>query len=168
MSKEYFETLSRYHFWAFERLYDQVDRLSDGQYRQDRGMFFRSVHGTLNHILLAERIWLGRFTGKPYEVTGLDQELEQERTQLRDAIFEQCELWEEYIGGLTGKAIEAPLRYTNTKGQEFEFPLSLLLGHVFNHATHHRGQASTALTQAGLEAPVMDLPYFLIAGKTGS
>ncbi len=163
MNSAYFRTLSAYHRWAFERLYNQVDRLSDGQYHQDRGMFFQSVHGTLNHILLVERLWHGRFVGKPYAVDGLDQELEVERTRLRDALFEQCDTWDDYIASLSETDITGILKYQNLQGRELEMPLVYLLGHVFNHATHHRGQISVALTQAGLEAPEMDLPYHLLA-----
>lgn len=162
MNTEYFKTLAAYHRWAYEKLYDQVDRLSDGQYHLDRAMFFDSIHGSLNHLLLADRIWYGRFIDKPFELTGLDQELEEERTRLRDAIFDQCDTWEQYIAGLTESDLASELKYRNTKGRTLEMPMVYLLGHVFNHATHHRGQVSTALTQAGLEAPVMDLPYFLM------
>jgi uncharacterized damage-inducible protein DinB len=133
-----------------------------GSIFQQRRLFFGSVHGTLNHILLAERIWHGRFIDKPHAFTGLDQELVTGRVPLRDAIFEQCTTWDIYLAGLGPDALDRELRYTNTHGRAFAFPLKLLLAHVFNHATHHRGQVSAALTQAGLEAPVMDIPYFLI------
>lgn len=162
MDKAYFETLARYHRWACEQLYDQVDRLTDGQYFQQRRLFFGSVHGTLNHILLAERIWHGRFIDKPYAITGLDQELVAGRVPLRDAIFEQCTAWDKYLADLEPGAPDRELSYVNTHGRKFSYPLKLLLAHVFNHATHHRGQVSAALTQAGLEAPAMDIPYFLI------
>ena len=166
MDKAYFLELAGYHRWAYERLYEQVDRLTEGAQREDRGLFFRSVHGTLNHLLLVERLWHGRMIRKPYAVTGLDQEIEANPTALRDGIFRQCDVWDDYIAGLDGDALLENLDYTSTKGEAHSMPLRFLLAHVFNHATHHRGQISTALTQAGLAAPVMDIPYYL-AEKSG-
>lgn len=162
MDKEYFATLARYHRWASEQLYDQVDRLPEGQYFASRRLFFDSIHGTLNHILLADRIWYGRFVGKPFKLSGLDQELVEAMVPLRDEIFEQCARWSAFVEELDGERLDQPLSYTDTQGREHSYPLKFLLAHVFNHATHHRGQVSAALTQAGLPAPVMDLPYFLM------
>lgn len=162
MDKAYFETLSRYHRWAYGRLYDEVDRLPEGQYFASRKLFFDSIHGTLNHLLLVERLWMGRLTGNPVEFNGLDDELIKAAVPLRDAIFEQCDAWDDYIERLDASALEQDVEYRNTRGDVLAFPLGLLLAHVFNHATHHRGQISAALTQSGLPAPVMDIPYYLM------
>lgn len=162
MDKAYLQTMARYNRWAYERLYNEIDRLPEGQYFADRGLFFRSIHGTLNHLLLAERLWLGRFVGDPPVFNGLDEELVEAMVPLRDAIFEQCSAWDAYIDALDPELLERDLAYRNTRGQELAFPLKFLLAHVFNHASHHRGQVSTALTQSGLPAPVMDLVYFMM------
>ena len=162
MELHYFSTLARYHRWAYGKLYDQVDRLPEGQYFESRGLFFDSIHGTLNHLLLAERIWMGRFIGEPYAFNGLDDELLEAAVPLRDAMFEQCDKWDAFVDSLAASDLDADVRYRNTQGTELAFPLEYLLGHVFNHATHHRGQVSAVLTQSGLPAPVMDLPFFLI------
>ena len=61
--KPYFDLLAAYNAWANERIYEAASRLSDDEYRADRGVFFKSLHGTLNHLLVADRIWLRRFTG---------------------------------------------------------------------------------------------------------
>src|SRR4029434_3118727 len=80
---EYPRTMARYNRWMNERLYECCARIPDAERKRDMGAFFKSIHGTLNHLLLADRIWLGRFTGVPFAVTGLDQELYADFAELR-------------------------------------------------------------------------------------
>ncbi|MDE2148300.1 MAG: DinB family protein [Gammaproteobacteria bacterium] len=158
----YFQTLSRYHRWAYRRLYAVAGQLGEADYRRDCGLFFGSIHATLNHLLLVDRLWIGRLQGEPFEVTGLDQELVAERGALERSIDAHCAKIEHFVDGLDDARLSGALAYRSTKGLPFEQPFVLLLGHVFNHATHHRGQVSAALTRLGLKAPVMDLPYYLL------
>src|SRR3990167_7434458 len=91
--------LSRYHQWAYETLYQQVETLTDTDYRRDIGLFFGSIHGTLNHLLLAEQIWWGRIQQQPIRFSGLDQEVQPDRAQLRTAIAEQARRWQQLLNG---------------------------------------------------------------------
>ncbi len=161
--KKHFSLLARYHRWAYGRLYERIDELGDADYFADRGLFFGSVHGSLNHLLLVDRLWQARLEGIRTGRVNLAEELESDRTALRDAIFAQCDVLIAFVDALDETRFDADVRYVSSQGEASTRPLAPLLSHIFNHATHHRGQVSTALTQCGLEAPVMDIPYFLAA-----
>src|SRR5439155_565732 len=75
ISLAYARTMARYNGWMNERLYECCARLSDAERKKDAGAFFKSIHGTLNHLLLGDRVWMGRFLGRPFAVTSLAQEL---------------------------------------------------------------------------------------------
>src|SRR5712691_11536125 len=77
------QTMARYNKWMNERVYECCARLSDRERKEDVGAFFKSIHGTLNHLLLGDRIWLGRFTGQPFTVSSLAEELYAEFSELR-------------------------------------------------------------------------------------
>lgn len=153
--------LSSYHRWAYEQLFSVLDLCSDQDYRSNKGLFFGSLHGTLNHLLLADRLWLSRFQATPMRVEGLNQELESDRVDLKAAILNQAQAWIDFIASLDEANLPDTLVYHNTHGDKKILPYCAALHHVFNHATHHRGQLSAVLTQLGFEAPVMDLVYFL-------
>lgn len=154
-------TLAGYHAWATEVLFETVDRLDDARYRADVRLFFRSVHGTLNHLLVADHVWYGRCVDAPFAVGGLDSELEAERSKLARALRAATARWSTWLDTLDDARLAGTLVYRNMSGAAFEQPLTSVLLHVFNHATHHRGQVSAALTQAGLAAPEMDLVWYL-------
>jgi uncharacterized damage-inducible protein DinB len=162
-----------YNTWMNRRLYQQCARLSDDERRRDRGAFFGSIQRTLGHLVLADRVWLTRFTGdrETYAsrdaggaiiaITGLDQELYADFGELR----RQRELTdghlEAYVAALSPAALDAPFRYANMAGARQEHVLWWALSHVFNHQTHHRGQVTTMLFQTGIDPGVTDLIAYL-------
>ncbi len=136
-----------YNAWANARIYDAASALSDADYRADRGAFFKSVHGTLNHLLVADRIWMRRFTGEGPSPTRLDQILFEDFSGLRDARRAEDQRIIDYIAGLTDADLNGPFRYrTITNPVTIEQPLALALDQFFNHQTHHRGQVHALLT----------------------
>jgi uncharacterized damage-inducible protein DinB len=157
-TRAHFETLARYNRWMNERLYAVCADLSDEARKQDRGAFFRSIHGVLNHGLLGDRLWLARFRHESFATTGLDEELyadfdvlAAERGKLDDAI-------DAFVAALDDAALAAPFRFHGiVVDREFTFELRFLVTHFFNHQTHHRGQLTTLLSQAGAEPGVTDL-----------
>jgi uncharacterized damage-inducible protein DinB len=159
--KQHLEILAAYHAWAFGVLYAALRSLDDAAYRADCGLFFRSIHRTLNHLLLADRVWFGRVVGEPYVVPGLDHEIETDRQRLERAIHEAAARWSVWLAARDASELEAVLAYVNFAGARFEQPLGLLLLHVFNHGTHHRGQISAAVSRLGLTVPEMDLILYL-------
>jgi len=138
-----------YNAWCNERLYDTAALLSDADYRADRGVFFKSLHGTLNHLLVGDRIWMRRFTGQGEVPPGLDAILYDDFPQLRAARCAEDELISSYIGSLREDDLAKAIRYrTVVNPQDIEQTLAPALDHFFNHQTHHRGQAHALLSAA--------------------
>jgi uncharacterized damage-inducible protein DinB len=152
-----------YNAWANARLYAAAATLGDADYRADRGAFFKSVHGTLNHILVGDRIWMSRFTGTGEAPARLNVVLYEDFAELRDARRKEDERISAYVAGLSDNALAGRFRYTPiTNPRTFEQPLAPALDHFFNHQTHHRGQAHCLLTGiVGNDAtPSLDLIVF--------
>ncbi|AWK87559.1 DinB family protein [Azospirillum thermophilum] len=161
-ARPHFERLALYNRWANRRLYDAAAALSDAQYREDRGAFFRSLRGTLNHILVADRIWLSRVEGCGPVPGSLDEILHDGFAELRAAREAEDERLLRVVSTMTEERFDDVLSYRTMAGVPQEMPVAPLLTHVFNHQTHHRGQAHTLLTQFGLDAPSIDFVYFLL------
>jgi uncharacterized damage-inducible protein DinB len=161
VTKTHFSMLAGYNTWANARVYEAAAGLSDADYRADRGAFFKSVHGTLNHLLVTDRIWMRRFTGAGDALSRLDAILFDDLSALRAVRGAEDERIETYIAGLDEKDLQGRFRYrTISNPAEFEQPLASALIHFFNHQTHHRGQVHAMLTQAG-GAP-SDTDFFLL------
>ena len=159
--KHYFSTLVRYHGWATRTLYSHVDALNDDEYRRDAGLFFKSVHGTLNHLLVAELIWRPRFAEGVSPRRALNEEVETDRARLRERLLETTAQWQPVIDALDDASWSGRLDYTTTQGLPASLPFAATLGHVFNHGTHHRGQISAAITAMGHASPELDLVRML-------
>lgn len=153
-----FRALATYNRWMNSRLYDSCGQLTVDQRKQDVGAFFKSVHGTLNHLLLADRIWMGRFTGSPIAVASLDEELYRDFAELRQAREREDERIETWVNQLTEERLQGDLSYVSqVNPQPRHYPLWLAVTHFFNHQTHHRGQVTTMLSQFGIDPGVTDL-----------
>ena len=163
--KPHFETLGRYNRWANRRLYEVASQLSDAQFREDRGAFFRSVRGTLNHILVADRVWLERIEGAGPKPSSLDEILHDDFADLRAAREAEDERILRMLAATPDERFGAVLSYRSMAGTAHELPFAQVLTHIFNHQTHHRGQAHGLLSQFGLEAPSIDFVYFLLESK---
>jgi uncharacterized damage-inducible protein DinB len=156
-----FNMLAAYNGWANRRLYAAAAELPDDEYRADRGAFFKSVHGTLNHLLVADRIWMKRFTGQGAAPDRLDVILFEEFSDLRQERETEDARISAYVDGLDEAALAARFCYRRASApEEFEQPLAPALLHVFNHQTHHRGQVHAILTGLGRDAPALDLMHF--------
>jgi len=154
---QHLRLMADYHAWALARLYVEVDGLSDDDYYRDCRQFFGSVHGTLNHLLLGDTIWMTRFEGSAHPSTGLDAILFDDFAALRAARSAMDRRIERFFGDLPAGFASASVRYVNNSGFDTEDPLSIILPHFFNHQTHHRAQVHTLLSQLGQDPPVLDL-----------
>jgi len=169
--KAYFQMFARYNAWANRALYDAAAQLSDAQYRADRGAFFGSVHGTLNHLLATDRIWFQRITGNA--ATGsvpdqLDAILFEDFVGLRAARAAEDTRIMAYLDGLSEAGYAGSIRYRRVSTpDEFDQKLVEALAHVFNHQTHHRGQAHALLTGHGVAGPVLDLLQYQRLAERG-
>jgi uncharacterized damage-inducible protein DinB len=154
---EYFQLLCRYNRWMNDKLYEVCATIPDEVRKEDRGAFFRSMHGTLNHLLLADRAWLGRLTGVPFVARSLDQELCSDFVELRRERDKTDTALQAMVDSLSEERLASNLTYTNFQGIEVTIPVSIIMAHMFNHQTHHRGQLTTLLEQAGYDSGVTDL-----------
>ena len=154
----HYRMLGHYNAWANARLYDAAARLGDGQYRADRGAFFKSVRGTLNHLLATDRIWMQRFTGEGDAPDRLDAVLFDTLAELRPAREAEDRRIIGFVDGLDEARIAGTIKYRRVSTPEvFEQPLGPALAHWFNHQTHHRGQVHALLTGLAGQAPELDL-----------
>ena len=155
---EIFQTFAAYNRWMNAKLYEVCALMPDEVRRADKGAFFKSVHGTLNHLLLADRVWLGRFTNKPFVVQSLDQELYADWDELRAQRIVTDDALEAWLGGLGEDDLRHTFEYVSIVDPQ---PRSLILWkamlHFFNHQTHHRGQLTTLMNQLGYDSGVTDL-----------
>jgi uncharacterized damage-inducible protein DinB len=156
--KVHFEQFAAYNQWANARLYQAALALDDTEYRRNVGAFFKSIHGTLNHLLLTDRIWLKRLTGEGEHPDRLDAIIYEDRYLLAAARADEDERILRYVTSLDEASISGLLRYVTTSGKPFEQKRCDILAHLFNHQTHHRGQAHTILSICtGREPPPLDL-----------
>src|SRR5919107_1560497 len=153
MSNAYFATLARYNSWANGRLYDAVARLGEAEYMKPRPAFFGSIHATLNHILVGDRLWIARIEEHTPPPLKLDQILYGDLVALRVARVAEDEHIINVVAGLDEARLDEELHYTTTKGERQRTRLRLVLGHFFNHQTHHRGQAHNMLSQTAAAPP---------------
>jgi uncharacterized damage-inducible protein DinB len=157
-STDWARTMGRYNRWMNERLYALCAELPDEERKRDRGAFFRSIHGTLNHLLVADHIWMGRFAGPPRAFQSLDHELCADFAALRAERAAMDDRIDAYVAGLGDAALAGDLVYTSmVRPEPRRIPLWAALTHFFNHQTHHRGQLTTLLFQAGRDPGVTDL-----------
>jgi uncharacterized damage-inducible protein DinB len=160
---QHFGMLATYNSWANGRIYNAAAALPDGHLKEDRGAFFGSVHGTLNHLLATDRIWLKRMTGQGTAPDRLDVILHDDLPDLHAARLQEDERLIVWIGALGEEDLETVVRYGPiTSPVPVTQTLVTILFHLFNHQTHHRGQVHALLTAIGGRdaAPSLDLVVF--------
>lgn len=166
--KQHVDTFAHYNAWANARLYLSAAQLSDDEYRADRGAFFRSVHGTLNHLLATDRVWMQRFTGEGDAPDRLDAILFEDLAALREAREVEDARIVRYVTGLDAAALEGTISYRRVSTPErVTQPLAPGLAHWFNHQTHHRGQVHALLTGLVGRAPELDLLFYQRLAEKG-
>jgi uncharacterized damage-inducible protein DinB len=159
--KQHYTTFAAYNAWANRRMYDAAAALTDVEYRADQRAFFKSMHGTLNHLLATDRIWMQRFTGTGEAPQRLDAILHERLEDLRSAREAEDRRIIDWIASLDDATLQGVIRYRRVSTpEEFVQPLMPALDHWFNHQTHHRGQAHMILTTLGKKAPELDLLYY--------
>jgi uncharacterized damage-inducible protein DinB len=158
----YAQTMARYNAWQNRSLYDAAASLSQAERQQERGAFFGSIHGTLSHILWGDQAWMHRFADTPKPVGNIKDSRHSipdwlalmEARQAFDGIISA---WAETLNPewLTGELTW----FSGAMGREITRPIDLLVVHMFNHQTHHRGQVHAMLTAAGAKPDDTDLPF---------
>ncbi len=157
-SRDYVTTMARYNAWMNESLYRVCAEMSDAERKKDRGGFFKSIHGVLNHLVLVDIYWLGWFTGNPPSFPSLDAELYADFGALRAERARLDAAIERWAASLTEEQLAGDIVFRSmTLKVDRKLSLWHAVIHYFNHQTHHRGQATTLLTQAGQDIGVTDL-----------
>jgi uncharacterized damage-inducible protein DinB len=151
---EQFRHLAGYNAWANTRLYDAAARLTDEQLWRDIGLFFGSLGGTLNHILVADRVWMKRFTGTGDHPDKLNAILHRDLPTLRAERDREDARIIAYADQLSAERLDQTFTYRMmTRPDMVTSRLWPDLLHFFNHQTHHRGQAHTGLSLLTREEP---------------
>ncbi|MEL6963456.1 MAG: DinB family protein [Pseudomonadota bacterium] len=154
--------MARYNRWANRRLCAAVEGLGHEAYFQARPAFFGSIHGTLNHILVGDRLWLSRIEEQPTPQLELDRCPFADLASLTGARRIEDERMIKLTDSYDDRAIDRAIQYRMvTRPGEAETPLHLCWLHLFNHQTHHRGQIHDQLSQTDVPPPSLDLIYYL-------
>ena len=153
MSKAHFAMSARYNRWANDRLYRMAGALPDEAYRKNVGAYFGTLHGTLNHLLVADRIWMRRLTGSGDHPDKLNATVCDELPSLRIAREREDARIVSFVDGLEEAQLETQWDYRTLNGTPQRQPIREILAHLFNHQTHHRGQAHMILTVLGVREP---------------
>jgi uncharacterized damage-inducible protein DinB len=161
ITAEHARTMARYNAWQNRSLYREADRLTDEQRRGDEGVFFRSLHGTLAHVLWGDTVWMSRFDGweKP-PVGPADGETWLDWETLKSKRIEADRRIADWAGRLTDDALHGELAwYSGMLGRTVTKPMWITVVHFFNHQTHHRGQAHAVLTRFARKPDATDLVF---------
>lgn len=158
-----FVALAGYNQWVNAAIYAAAATLSDAERKRDLGAFFPSLHATLNHNLLGDKIWLGRLAptiSPPYTVNSLREEVHADFAALRAERATIDARIVQWVATFDEMSLEGTFHYHRTNGTPTSFPMLVIVTHFFNHQTHHRGQMTTLLKQLGVEPGELDLLYW--------
>ena len=164
-----FELMAKYNQWMNKQVYSAAAELDDLELREDRGAFFGSILGSLNHILVGDIVWLKRFAEHPKNYKSLQylnslskplvltEILHSDFNELQKARIKMDEVIVKFSMEASEKDYELGLSFKNMKGQPFKKNFGFLVQHFYNHQTHHRGQVTTLFSQQGIDVGVTDL-----------
>jgi uncharacterized damage-inducible protein DinB len=160
ITPEFVQTMARYNVWQNGQMLTALERLSPDALTMDRGAFFGSILGTANHILWGDAIWMTRFDGGP-RLPGAIADSPMLFPTLADWSAERSRMdarITDWAAALRAPQLAGPHRWHSALlGRDVEKPMGLIVAHMFNHQTHHRGQIHAMLTAAGVAAPVSDM-----------
>jgi len=152
-----------------QRLFSAAAKLSDEDLKKDCNAFFKSVFGTLNHILVGDIVWLKRFSEHPSSQVSLSYIAGLEKPQsLSSNLFADLdslgierkridEILIQWINGLSETDINDCISYKNMAGKPFKKQYSSLINHLFLHQVHHRGQVTTLISQFSIDFGETDI-----------
>ena len=160
ISRDYCQLMAHYGRWMNERLYALLSELPDDERKRDRGAFFGSMHGTLNHLLWGDRVWLGRFIDEPCAHPAFGSDMYADYVELsreREITDLKMQSW---ASSVTLSWLESTLSYVSkVDGRAREMSHAVAVLQLFNHGTHHRGQLTTLIRQAGRDPGPTDIPW---------
>lgn len=163
MDMKQFEVLARYNIWATQKLTEALLNVSESDFSRPCGLFFNSICGTLNHILVGEHyLWYSRFARLPIpDGLKLNSIIETDKKEILNLLNQKSHNWVGFLAHFQDKRFPKQLDYITSAGKPMSLSYVDVLLHVFQHSTHHRGQITAALTIMGYPCPELDLVYML-------
>lgn len=164
ITPDYARMMAAYNAEMNRRFYAAAAKLSDEERRRHQGAFWGSIHGTLNHILWGDTIWMARFAGWDAPALGIKQShaMEEDFTRLSSLRAEADRRIQDWAGGMSEDWLKGDYSWMSAAAnREIRKPRALLVAHFFNHQTHHRGQVHAMLTAMGQDTGDTDLPFVL-------
>ncbi len=161
---QHFLTMANYNMWANRQYFSLCSKLSEEDYKLDRKVFFRSIHNTLNHILLVDILWMARLKGSEPDIHSLDQILHDDFESLQAARTLEDQHLLSYLNQLENSSLKNLIVYRRFTGNIAEETVEDILLTLFTHQVHHRGQVHAMLTQSSYsnsEMPDLDLVNYL-------
>ncbi len=153
------QSLYDYHYWARDRVLAAAGQITSEQYTQSKGHSFDTVQGTLVHLMNSERLWLGRWIGQADQPA-----LNPADFPMLDAVRMYWDSLEmrmgEFVRGVDETALSRVIRYTNSRGLTFEYPLWQMMQHVVLHGVHHRSEVAAMLTEFGYAPQPLDIIFY--------
>ena len=155
------EKIKFFNKWTNEKIITSCKKLTETEYKKDRGAFFSSIHGTLNHLLVVDRAFVGYIEEKNHGLKSLDQILYENLFQLEEARIKEDKRLVDLINNLSEESMHKEITYQGFDSGKQTYTINLILMTLFNHQTHHRGQVHNMLSQAGVKPPQIDIPDFV-------
>lgn len=153
------QLMASYNQWQNQAVYAAAGKLDDAVRKADKGGFFKSIHGTLNHIMWGDSIWFARFIGEPLPTNPIGEEMFADFAEMqaaREALDQRILDWAQ---GVDQAFLQESVTWSSKLyGFTQTVPRWVLVQHFFNHQTHHRGQVGTLLTQCGVDVGITDIP----------
>lgn len=169
MPLSYFRLLANYNQRMNDSLYDSASKLTERQLAENKGAYFGSIIGTLNHILVGDTIWLKRFSEHPAKLSSLEYVQSLDNPSALDVVLYE-DFYElsrirrlvdamiiQFVRELSDNLIASPITYKTMRGEKHTKLFGHVILHFFNHQTHHRGQVSNLLSQMGHDVGITDL-----------
>jgi uncharacterized damage-inducible protein DinB len=164
ITPRYAQTMAAYNAEMNRRIYAAAGKMTDAERKEDCRLFWRSLHGTLNHLLWGDRMWMSRFAGwpKPTQPIRQSHTLHDDFSELSAARVEADAAISAWAAAVEQAWLDEDMVwYSGAMQREMHMSRALLVAHMFNHQTHHRGQAHAALTLFGHDPGDTDLPFIL-------
>ncbi len=163
----YYQLMAEYNLWMNQKIYAICADIPAAKRKEDLGAFFKSIHGTLNHLLYGDKAWMGRFTNQPFTITTIAQELYSDFDALKAEREKTDQKILEWSRHLEPQWLSQPFEYaSNVDGKHRVLLTWMLVTHMFNHQTHHRGQVTTLIKQQGCDPGTTDIPWLPILNAT--
>ena len=156
-----FQLLANFNTWANTKIFSSCKELDDTEYKKDRGAFFSSIHGTLNHLLVVDRAFISRIEEKVHSLKSLNQILFESLLQLEEARIKEDKRLVDLVNSLSEESIHKEITYKGFETGNTTYTINMILITLFNHQTHHRGQIHNMLSQADIKPPQIDIPDFI-------